>query len=90
MRDAVVDMFCYRKYGHNEGDEPSYTQPVMYARVKAHPGTRSMYAQQLVRENVITEDDLKSGKEQVDELTKKMEAKIEEVVSKKQHELMDV
>lgn len=56
--DVVLDLVGFRRLGHNEGDEPSYTQPVMYARVKAHPGTRHLYAQQLIRENVITEADL--------------------------------
>ena len=57
-KDVVLDMVGFRRLGHNEGDEPSYTQPVMYARVKAHPGTRHLYAQQLIREGVITDDDL--------------------------------
>src|SRR4029079_3435376 len=57
-KDVVLDLVGFRRLGHNEGDEPSYTQPVMYARVKAHPGTRHLYAQQLIRESVITEDDL--------------------------------
>jgi multifunctional 2-oxoglutarate metabolism enzyme len=56
--DVVVDLVGFRRLGHNEGDEPSYTQPVMYARVKAHPGTRHLYAQHLVRDGVITDDDL--------------------------------
>lgn len=59
-KDVVLDLVGFRRLGHNEGDEPSYTQPIMYARVKAHPGTRHLYAQQLIRENVISEDDLKS------------------------------
>ncbi|MBK8809310.1 MAG: multifunctional oxoglutarate decarboxylase/oxoglutarate dehydrogenase thiamine pyrophosphate-binding subunit/dihydrolipoyllysine-residue succinyltransferase subunit [Acidobacteria bacterium] len=59
-KDVVLDLVGFRRLGHNEGDEPSYTQPLMYARVKAHPGTRHLYAQQLIREGVITEDDLKS------------------------------
>jgi len=57
-KDVVLDLVGFRRLGHNEGDEPSYTQPLMYARVKAHPGTRHIYAQQLIREGVITEDDL--------------------------------
>lgn len=58
-KDVVLDLVGFRRLGHNEGDEPSYTQPLMYARVKAHPGTRHLYAQQLIRESVITEEDLK-------------------------------
>ncbi len=57
-KDVVLDLVGFRRLGHNEGDEPSYTQPVMYARVKAHPGTRHLYAQQLIREGVISEEDL--------------------------------
>ena len=57
-KDVVIDLVGFRRLGHNEGDEPSYTQPVMYARVKAHPGTRHLYAQQLLREGVINEDAL--------------------------------
>ncbi|CAN5259665.1 multifunctional oxoglutarate decarboxylase/oxoglutarate dehydrogenase thiamine pyrophosphate-binding subunit/dihydrolipoyllysine-residue succinyltransferase subunit [soil metagenome] len=59
-KDVVLDVVGFRRLGHNEGDEPSYTQPVMYARVKAHPGTQHLYAQQLIRENVISEVDLKA------------------------------
>ena len=64
-KDVVLDLVGFRRLGHNEGDEPSYTQPVMYARVKAHPGTRHLYAQQLIREEVITEDDLKAMTDKV-------------------------
>ncbi|MEQ1924172.1 MAG: 2-oxoglutarate dehydrogenase E1 component, partial [Pyrinomonadaceae bacterium] len=54
-KDVVLDLVGFRKLGHNEGDEPSYTQPVMYAKVKSHPGVQTLYAQQLIRENVIDE-----------------------------------
>ncbi len=54
-KDVVLDLVGFRKLGHNETDEPSYTQPLMYARVKAHPGVRTVYAQRLVREGAITE-----------------------------------
>jgi 2-oxoglutarate decarboxylase len=57
-KDVVLDLVGFRRLGHNEGDEPSYTQPVMYSRVKAHPGTRYLYSQQLIREGVITDEDL--------------------------------
>ena len=57
-KDVVLDLVGFRRLGHNEGDEPSYTQPLMYAKVKAHPGVRHLYAEQLIRENVITEDNL--------------------------------
>ena len=54
-KDVVLDLVGFRKLGHNETDEPSYTQPLMYARVKAHPGVRSVYAERLIREGTITE-----------------------------------
>ena len=54
--DVIIDMFCYRRFGHNEGDEPSFTQPLMYKKIKNHPSTRELYAQQLVFEKVLTPD----------------------------------
>lgn len=64
-KDVVLDLIGFRRLGHNEGDEPSYTQPLMYARVKAHPGVRYLYAQKLIREGIITEDDLKAMTDKV-------------------------
>jgi 2-oxoglutarate dehydrogenase E1 component len=52
-RDIVIDMWCYRRFGHNEGDEPSFTQPLMYKVIKTHPGVGTLYAQRLVQEGVI-------------------------------------
>ena len=57
-KDVVLDVVGFRKLGHNETDEPSYTQPLMYARVKAHPGVRTIYSQRLIKEGVITEAEL--------------------------------
>ena len=57
-KDVALDLVGFRRLGHNEGDEPSYTQPLMYARVKAHPGVRYLYAQKLIRSGVISEEDL--------------------------------
>ena len=54
-KDVVVDMFCYRRFGHNEGDDPTFTQPIMYAKIKNHPSTRELYAQRLVQEGVVTQ-----------------------------------
>ncbi|HET6647729.1 MAG TPA: multifunctional oxoglutarate decarboxylase/oxoglutarate dehydrogenase thiamine pyrophosphate-binding subunit/dihydrolipoyllysine-residue succinyltransferase subunit, partial [Pyrinomonadaceae bacterium] len=59
-KDVVLDVVGFRKLGHNETDEPSYTQPLMYARVKAHPGVREVYARKLIKEGVITESELKA------------------------------
>jgi 2-oxoglutarate dehydrogenase E1 component len=57
-KDVVLDVVGFRRLGHNETDEPSYTQPLMYARVKAHPGVRTLYAKRLVKEGVLTEDEV--------------------------------
>ncbi|NNF16995.1 MAG: 2-oxoglutarate dehydrogenase E1 component, partial [Gammaproteobacteria bacterium] len=70
---VALDLVGFRKLGHNEGDEPSYTQPLMYQRVKAHPGVRHVYAQELIRSGIITEEDLK-------EMTDKVVAKYEEIL----------
>jgi 2-oxoglutarate dehydrogenase E1 component len=54
-RDIVIDMWCYRRFGHNEGDEPSFTQPQMYAAIKKHPPISEIYAKRLVAEGVVDE-----------------------------------
>ncbi|GJL96519.1 MAG: 2-oxoglutarate dehydrogenase subunit E1 [Hyphobacterium sp.] len=56
-KDAIIDMFCYRRYGHNEGDDPSFTQPQMYQIIKTHPTTRELYQQRLVADGVFTDED---------------------------------
>ena len=58
--DVVVDMFCYRRSGHNEADEPMFTQPLMYKKIKCHSTTLNIYKEQLVREEVLTEEEAKS------------------------------
>jgi len=59
-KDVVLDLIGFRRLGHNETDEPSYTQPLMYARVKAHPGVRAVYAKRLIKEGVVTEEEVKN------------------------------
>src|SRR5262249_41055471 len=54
QRPVVIDMFCYRRFGHNEGDEPSFTQPLMYKAIRKHPPTSELYANKLVGENVVS------------------------------------
>lgn len=59
-RPVVVDMFCYRRFGHNEGDEPSFTQPLMYKKIRSQPTTLQIYADRLVREGLITAEGVQS------------------------------
>ena len=81
--DVVLDLVGFRRLGHNEGDEPSYTQPVMYARVKAHPGTRYLYAQQLIREGVITDTELQSMTDKVVEKYEGILARAKQIAAEK-------
>ncbi|MCS6759076.1 MAG: 2-oxoglutarate dehydrogenase E1 component [Candidatus Devosia euplotis] len=55
-KPVVIDMFCYRRHGHNEGDEPSFTQPLMYSKIRAHKTTLEIYAEKLVGEGLLTND----------------------------------
>ena len=57
-RDVVIDMVCYRRFGHNEGDEPSFTQPLMYKKIKTHPTTLQIYGKKLLNEGLISNNDL--------------------------------
>ncbi len=52
-RDIVIDMWCYRRFGHNEGDEPSFTQPVMYKEIRQHPKVSKLYGERLISQNVV-------------------------------------
>ncbi len=67
-RDVVVDLICYRRFGHNEGDEPSFTQPLMYKKIRSHPTTIKVYGEKLIREGSITEDYLKNSIKEFKEL----------------------
>ena len=57
-RDVVVDLICYRRFGHNEGDEPSFTQPLMYEKIRSHPSTTKVYGQKLIDEKIISNESL--------------------------------
>jgi 2-oxoglutarate dehydrogenase E1 component len=70
-RDIVIDMWCYRRFGHNEGDEPSFTQPQMYAAIKKHPPISEVYAKRLIAEGVVDQA-------WIDRTTKEYVAQLEE------------
>jgi 2-oxoglutarate dehydrogenase E1 component len=70
-RDIVIDMWCYRRFGHNEGDEPSFTQPQMYAAIKTHPPISEIYGKRLIEEGVVDQAWIdRVTKEYLDELEK--------------------
>jgi len=56
-KDVVLDMICYRRFGHNEGDEPSFTQPLMYKKIRQHPTTLNVYGNRLIKEGTINVDE---------------------------------
>ncbi|PYL65696.1 MAG: 2-oxoglutarate dehydrogenase E1 component [Verrucomicrobia bacterium] len=56
-RDIVIDMYCYRRYGHNEGDEPAFTQPDLYAKIDKHPSVAQLYKRELLEADILSEDD---------------------------------
>jgi 2-oxoglutarate dehydrogenase E1 component len=62
-KDVVIDLIGFRRHGHNEGDEPTYTQPLMYKRIQEHPGVRALYAKRLVKDAVLTEADVQQLEE---------------------------
>jgi 2-oxoglutarate dehydrogenase E1 component len=62
QRPVVIDMFCYRRFGHNEGDEPAFTQPLMYKMIRSHPSTLEIYAKKLVGEGVVTDGEVDAMK----------------------------
>ena len=57
-KPVVIDMFCYRRYGHNEGDEPSFTQPLMYKKIRSHKSTLEIYSDKLINEGVVTQGEV--------------------------------
>ena len=56
-KDVVIDMICYRRFGHNEGDEPSFTQPLMYKKIRQHPSTLNVYGAKLIKDQIINKEE---------------------------------
>src|SRR5699024_8633256 len=65
-KDFVIDLIGYRRYGHNEMDEPSATQPQLYEIIRKHSTVKEIYAEKLMKENVITEEEIKALKEEAE------------------------
>src|SRR5438094_5950692 len=65
-RDIVIDMYCYRRFGHNEGDEPAFTQPDLYAKIDKHPSVAELYKRELLESSAMTDDDAASLKTEFD------------------------
>src|ERR1700738_4448867 len=63
-KPVVIDMFCYRRHGHNEGDEPAFTQPLMYKKIATHPSTLELYSKRLIADGVMNEGEI--GKTKAD------------------------
>ncbi len=79
QRDVVIDMYCYRKHGHNESDEPAFTQPTLYRKIASHPQVSALYAEKLITEGTITAADSEAIKA---EYTAAMEAAFEKAKAK--------
>ena len=64
-KDVVIDMFCYRRHGHNEADDPSYTQPILYRKIREHPSVASLYAERLLREGAIAQGEIDAVRKRI-------------------------
>ena len=80
-KDVVIDLVCYRRRGHNEADEPSVTQPAMYEKIKSHHSTRTLYAQHLISEGLLSDQDDNDWVEQYREALERDEPLVSSLVS---------
>ncbi len=86
-KDVVIDLFCYRRRGHNEADEPSGTQPLMYAQIKKQKTTRDLYAQQLIEQGVVTAEESKEMEKEYRRLLENGEHVVKSLVNQPNQEL---
>ncbi len=85
-RDVVIDLIGYRRYGHNEADEPTFTQPLLYKKINSHPRVREIYANKLVEQKVITENEVSHIFE---DLSNKLDEKLDTAKKSKVSPMMD-
>ena len=81
-RNALIDLVGYRRFGHNETDEPAYTQPRMYARIKEHPPVRRLYADQLADEDVVSDEEVEQLAEQAQSDLAEAHAELKEAMAR--------
>ncbi len=81
-KDVVIDMFCYRRHGHNESDDPSYTQPILYRKIKQQRSVATLYSEKLVREGVVDEEHIASLRK---ELKRRLEKGFNEAREEEAH-----
>jgi len=84
--DVVINLVGYRRHGHNEGDEPRYTQPLMYQRIDAHPTVREIYAKGLVEQKVMTEEEVEQLAEQAYGVLAETQARLKAELEGAEHE----
>ncbi len=76
--DFVIDLVGYRRHGHNEGDEPTYTQPALYARISEHPTVRTLFAEHLVKEEVLDEEAVAAMEDEVSQVLREAQGRVQE------------
>src|SRR5207302_5836233 len=82
-RDVVIDLNCFRRHGHNEGDNPAFTQPVMYAKIKTHPSQLQIYEEHLVVHGDLTADEALAVDEKFQEKLKKAQEEVKKAPPKR-------
>lgn len=88
-KDVIIDLVCYRRHGHNEADDPFATQPIMYNKIKSHPSVRQVYAEQLIREKVVTQQQVDTLIKQNRESLDKGEGVAWHIVKQSDHQAVD-
>jgi 2-oxoglutarate dehydrogenase E1 component len=86
-RDVVIDMVCYRRWGHNESDDPSYTNPLLYAKIKKHRGVRKLYTEQLLRRGDLDLEEAERALDDFNERLRQVHDEVREALSEVRSEV---